>query len=101
MYRPCLHCGGKYDKKYCATICTYGEDKLEIKEREVAEEAREQRQAECEHCHDGKAIAINYINDSVIISRTKGGAYFLGTDKFDFEINNCPMCGRELRKAAE
>ena len=34
MYRPCLHCGVRYDENECAQICTYGEERKRLRELE-------------------------------------------------------------------
>lgn len=51
MYRPCMHCvNGGYDKDYCPSICTYGEDRKRLKELENAVEVV--RCKDCKHYHD-------------------------------------------------
>lgn len=34
MYRPCLHCDGKYDREECAQTCEYGYDKVRLMQYE-------------------------------------------------------------------
>lgn len=57
----------------------------------------QRRQKGCEYCRGEKQLGHDAINDGIHIVHC-GDLWGIESDTWEFEIEYCPICGKELKK---